>query len=99
MKLMVSWEIHPDRRQEVFAAFAAMDLADYQSQQGPEIKVLGRWHDVMNGRGYGFYETTDAAALSSWVMRWHGAVDFDVAVVHDDEEAHAIAKAHVATDG
>lgn len=94
MKLMVSWEIHPDKRHQVFEAFANMDLAEYQSGGGPHIKVLGRWHDLINGSGYGFYETTDAAALTSWVMHWNAAVDFEIAVVHDDEEAHAIARSH-----
>ena len=96
MKLMITWEIHPDKRQDVFAAFAAMDLADYQAQQGPNVKVLGRWHDVMNGRGFGLCETNDEAALSSWLMKWHAAVDFEVFVVHDDAEAHALAKAQAA---
>ncbi len=93
---MVSWKIHPDKRHEVFEAFANMDLADYQVAGGPHIEVLGRWHDLINGRGYGFYETTDKAALTAWVLQWNAAVDFQVDVVHDDEEAHAIVRSHFA---
>ena len=96
MKLLVSWEIHPDKRHDVFKAFAEMDLADYQVSGGPDIKVLGRWHDLITGRGYGFYETTDKTALTAWVMQWNAAVDFEIAVVHDDEEAHSIARSHFA---
>lgn len=96
MKLMVSWEIHRDKRHQVFEAFADMALSDYQVSAGPDIKVLGRWHDLVNGRGYGFYETTDKTALTAWVMQWNAAVDFEIAVVHDDEEAHAIVKSHFA---
>lgn len=96
MKFMISWEIHPNKRQEVFAAFASMDLADYQAQQGPNIKLLGRWHDVVNGRGFGICETTDAAALSGWLVKWNPAVDFVIAVAHDDAEAHAIVKKNLA---
>jgi hypothetical protein len=94
MKLMIQWEIHPDRRHEVFAGFAAMDLAAYQAQQGANIKVIGRWHDVINGRGVGICETDDAEALSQWLLKWNDAVDFEISVVLDDEEAHALAKAN-----
>jgi len=93
---MVSWEFHRDKRHQVFETFANMSLSDYQVAGGPEIKVPGRWHDLINGRGYGFYETTDKAALTAWVMKWNAAVDFEIAVVHDDEEAHAIVKSHFA---
>ena len=99
MKLMVNWEIHPDKRQAVLAGFAGMDLAEYQKQQGPNIKVLGRWHDVINGRGVGILETTDAAAVTAWLLKWNPAVDFQVAVVHEDAEAHALIKAHVKAAG
>ena len=92
MKFMIQWEIHPDMRTEVFEGWAQMDLADYQAQQGPTIEVIGRWHDVINGRGIGIVETTDANALSGWLMKWHGAVDFDINVVLEDEEAYALAR-------
>ena len=92
MKFMIRWEIHSAKRHDVFAAFAAMKLADYQAQQGPTIKVLGRWHDLINGRGVGVCEAHDAEALARWLVPWNAVVDFEVAVVHDDEEAHAILK-------
>jgi hypothetical protein len=93
---MVQWEVHPDQRAEVFAAFASMDLEEYQSGGGPTIKTLGRWHDVINGRGLGIYETDDADALASWVLHWNLAVDFEIAIVHTDEEAHAMMREHLA---
>jgi hypothetical protein len=96
MKFMFHWEVHPDRRQDVIAGFAAMELADYQSQQGPSIKVIGRWHDLVNARGVGICETDDPAALSAWLVKWNAVVDFDISVVHDDAEAHAILRKHVA---
>jgi hypothetical protein len=95
VKIMILWEIHPDKRHDVLAGFASMDLADYQSQQGPNIRVLGRWHDLSSGRGVGVVETDDPGALSTWLMSWNPAVDFEVAIVHDDAEAHALAKARI----
>lgn len=92
MKLMIQWEIHPDKRHDVFSGWAEMDLADYQSQQGPAVEVLGRWHDLINLRGVAVCETDDAEALSRWLLNWNAVVNFEMSVVHTDEEAHAIAK-------
>ena len=92
MKLMIFWELHPDKRHDVFAAFAGMDLKDYQSQHGSSIKLIGRWHDVINGTGVGICETDDAEALSLWLMKWHAVCDFEMVPVLDDEEAHKVAK-------
>lgn len=97
MKILVQWEIHPDKRTDVFAAFAAMELSDYQAQGGPNITTLGRWHDVANGRGVGVIETTDPDAISEWLMKWNPAVDFELSIVHDDAEAHALIRKHVAS--
>ena len=99
MKLMITWEVHPSERAEVMAVFAGMDLADYQSQQGPTIKILDRWHDLLNARGFGVCETDDPQALSAWLMNWHSAVDFEVFVVHDDAEAHEIVKGQYGSEG
>ena len=99
MKILIQWEIHPDKREEVFAAFAAMELADYQGMGGPNVKTLGRWHDVVNGRGLGVVETTDPDAISVWLMKWNAAVDFEISIVHNDEEAHSLIREHVAAQG
>ena len=90
MKLMIFWQLHADKRHDVFSGFADMDLADYQSMQGPNVNLIGRWHDVMNGTGVAIVETDDAEALSSWLMNWHAVADYDMVPVLDDEEAHAL---------
>lgn len=91
MKFMIQWQIHPEKRTDVFTGWVDMGLAEYQAQQGPTIDVIGRWHDVINARGVAIVDTTDAEALSEWLMKWHAAVDFEMAVVLDDEEAYSVA--------
>ena len=99
MKIVLQWEIHPDRREEVFTAFAGMDLSDYQVMGGPHVETLGRWHDLINGRGFSVLETTDPDAITEWMLKWNAAVDFELSIVHDDAEAHAIVRRHVADRG
>jgi hypothetical protein len=92
MKFRVIWEIHPDKRQEVMSVFAGMELADYKAASGPGIKIIGRWHDVMNMTGVVICEADDAEAIASWVTQWHTVCDFDLVPVLEDEEAHALAR-------
>ena len=96
MKLMVQWEGHPDKRHDVFSGWAAMELADYQAMAGPKVKTIGRWHDLASACGWAIFETDDAAALSKSLLKWNSVVDFAISVVHDDEEAHAIVREHLA---
>ena len=92
MKLMAYWKIHQDNRQDVFSSFAAMELDEYQSQQGPNVKIIGRWHDVINGTGVAICETDDLDALAQWLMPYQAICDFEIVPVLDDEEAHSTAR-------
>ena len=92
MKLMIHWQIHHDKRHDVLTAWAGMDLDDYRTQQGAAIKVLGRWHDLINLTGVAICDTDDAEALALWLMKWNAVCDFEIVPVLDDEEAHAAAQ-------
>lgn len=92
MKFMVHWEVHLDKRQDVMAAFASMELADYKAGPGPKIKVVGRWHDVMNMTGFVLCEADDVGDMARWITQWHTVCDFDIVPVLEDEEAHALAR-------
>jgi hypothetical protein len=96
MKFMVNWNIHEDKRHEVLELFAQMSLDDYKSQQGPSVKVIGRWHDLVRTCGVVIFETDDPEALNLWLLNWSDFCDFDIAPVLDDDEAHAAAKKYVA---
>ena len=98
MKFMVQWELHPERRADVFEVFADMELADYQAMAGPDVTTIGRWHDIANGRGVAIFETAHPDALSVLLMKWNEAVDFEISIVHDDAEAHALIRDHVGSD-
>ncbi len=98
MKLMFKWKIHQDKRNDVMTSFAEMELIDYQNQQGPTIKILGRWHDVINMTGVAICETDDTEALSVYLMKWNAVCDFEIVPVLDDEEAHVAVRKAVSED-
>jgi hypothetical protein len=92
MKFMVHWKIHQSNRPAVFSGFAAMELAEYQSQQGPNVEIIGRWHDVINGTGVAICETDDLDALAQWLMPYQEVCDFECVPALDDAEAHETAR-------
>jgi len=89
MKYLVQWRVHEDKRHETLKAFATMSKADEKQDLG-DVKLIGRWHDVIGFTGVAIAETDDPAALSKWLLHWNGAIDVDATPVLDDAETRAI---------
>ena len=58
---------------------------------GPDVKLIGRWHDTGARTGVAIFEATDALAWSI-SGTWNPYMDIDVAPVLDDEETAALAR-------
>jgi len=89
MKFMCHWKIHGDKRHDAYEMFSKMDLNEYKTQHGPEIKLLGRWHDLVGLQGWGVFETDNQEAMNLWITNWTDGFDFEMAPVVEDDEAHA----------
>ncbi|MFI5187060.1 MAG: DUF3303 domain-containing protein [Chitinophagales bacterium] len=96
MKFMVTWRVHPDKRQAVFNAFSQMTVEDDKKDLGSKIKLIGRWHDLSEFTGVAICESDDAQAVASWALNWNSALDVKTVVVLDDEEARAVGKQKMA---
>ncbi len=92
MRFMVHWKIHRDKGKEAIANFAGLDLDDYKAQSGPDVHVIGRWHDVLTLTGVVIAEADTAEALGKWLIPWHPLCDFEIVTAMTDEEAHALAQ-------
>ena len=90
MKVMVTWKLHAGKLHEILGVFSAMSQQQDEAAMGDNVKLLGRWHDLARGGGVAIFETDNAEAFSSYAMKWNGAMDLDVAVVLDDDEARAL---------
>ena len=90
MKFMVTWRVHPDKRQAVFNAFAQMTAEDDKKDLGDKIKLIGRWHDLSDFSGVAICESDDAQAVASWALNWNTFLDIQTRVVLDDEEARSV---------
>lgn len=96
MRFMVTWRVHPDKRQATFNAFSQMTPEDDKKDMGSKIKLIGRWHDISEFTGVAICESEDPQAMASWVLNWNGVLDVKTVVVLTDEEARAVGKKKIA---
>ena len=92
MKFLLTFRVHPDKRQSAFVAFSQMTAEDDLRDMGSKIKLIGRWHDLSDFSGVAICESDDPLAMASWALNWNNVLDVKTVVVLNDEEARAVGK-------
>ncbi len=92
MKFMLLYKIHPEKRHEALKGFSQMSPDDDNADTGPQIKLIGRWHDVAHSKGVAIFESDDAAAIFNWALNWNAVLDLEISPVLDDAETRALGK-------
>ena len=90
MKILITWQIHEDKLHETLGLFAQMTADQEAALMGEDMKLIGRWHDLVRGSGAAVYETDSADAISKYSLNWNKYMDLDISVVVDDDEAKGI---------
>jgi hypothetical protein len=90
MKYMVQWRVQDDKRHEVLKIFSGM--SPEQEAGLSDLKLIGRWHDVIGFTGVAIVETDDPRALSKWLLHWNGMIDIEAIPVFDDAEARKLGR-------
>jgi hypothetical protein len=96
MKFLVSWQIHEDKRHDALQAFSQMTAEDDAMDMGKNIKLIGRWHDLVSFTGIAVCETDDPTAVHQWLLNWNSVLDAEVSPVLDDEETRAVGRSRLA---
>ena len=103
MKFLLTWKIHEDKRMDALQVFSQMTAEDDRAEMGPEIQMVGRWHNLANFTGAAVVESNNAAAVSAWALNWAPICNIDIVPVLDDEETRAVGQgalaAHAAAAG
>ena len=60
---------------------------------GDNLKLVGRWHDMVNGSGVAIFETDDIKAITSYAMGWNQFMDLTISPVVDDTTGREIGRA------
>ncbi len=69
-----------------------MTVDDDRKDHGPDIKLIGRWHDLVSFEGMAIAETDKPEAIAHWLLNWNHIIDTKVAPVLDDQETRAVGK-------
>lgn len=92
MKFMITWQMKPGRLHEALELFAQIPEDQLAAEPGPAIRMIGRWHDLVRGKGVLIFESEDPIAVSHWTLHWNRLLDFEIGIVHDDAETQAIGR-------
>ena len=96
MKFMVTWRVHPDKRQAAFSVFSQMTNDDVIKYMGDDINLIWRWHDLSQFTGVAICEADDPLALASWALNWNSILDIQTTPVLDDKEAREVGRKKIA---
>ena len=92
MKFLVTWQFHQGKLHETLSLFSQMSTKQEKSLMGNKVKLLGRWHDLVGGRGAAVFESESVEALSAYALNWNKYMDLAIAPVVDDEETKALGR-------
>ena len=92
MKFLVTWRIHEDKRHEALQGFSSMTPEDDAADLG-NVRLIGRWHDVVGFTGVAVCESDSAADVTNWLLNWNAILDAEVTPVLDDDETRALGRA------
>ncbi len=69
-----------------------MSAEQEKSLMGNKLTLLGRWHDLVGGRGAAVFEYESAEALSAYARNWNKKMDLVIAPVVEDDEVKALGR-------
>lgn len=92
MKFLVTWKVQEDKRMDTLQIFSQMTADDDHAEMGPDLHMIGRWHNLANFTGAAVVESNNAAAVSAWALNWAAVCNIDIVPVLDDEETRAVGR-------
>lgn len=94
MKYMVQWEVVEEEKMSAHAGFGQMTAEEDIDQLGPNVKLIGRWHDLPSGTGVLILESDSIEDVTSYLYKWAPVLNSTVTPVLDDEEVRRVIRAN-----
>ncbi|WP_064609435.1 DUF3303 domain-containing protein [Photobacterium sp. J15] len=90
MTFLITWQLHQGKLHPTLAHFSQLTEQQDQEMMGEDIKMIGRWHDLVSGTGIAICESDNIEAVTAYALRWNNEMDISLQVVVDDEQARAL---------
>lgn len=86
----MEYRVFDGMRDDVLTFFASMDEAADKKEMGPNVELLGRWHNMGEGSGFCVARAKSVADINSWILNWVTMCNIMVTPICDDNTARAI---------
>ena len=90
MLFQINWTIFPDKRQQCFTVFSAMTPVDDEVDSGPNVNIIGRWHNMGRASGTCICESSSHEHVLRFITNWSTMCDIEVIPVVEDASARAM---------
>ena len=85
MLYVCHWRARPGTRDAIIQRFAQSG-----GQPPPGVKMLGRWHNAVNGSGFSVSDADDVSAVARWALEWNDLMDMEVYPALTDDQLGAV---------
>ncbi len=79
MLFVIQWTIAAEHLKDVIARFKETGGIPPKG-----VKMIGRWHDTNQRRGFAVAEADDAEAMATWSLAWSDLMTLETYPVLDD---------------
>ena len=88
---LCSWTLFPGSIDACFTVFGGMTEEDDKRDRGSDdIKTLGRWSIIGEGKGFVVFEAPDVKTVYNWIFNWTTMATLVVKPILDDNQARRI---------
>lgn len=89
MLFLISYTRFDHKRSDALTLVASMDA--HEVDRYPNIKILGRWHDISHAAGTVIVEAPDTKRVAAWVSNWsESTCDVECKPICDDNVAREV---------
>ncbi|MCW8328427.1 DUF3303 domain-containing protein [Photobacterium sp. SDRW27] len=90
MTFLITWQLHQGKLHPTLAHFSQLSEEQDKAMMGENVKMIGRWHDLVSGTGVAICESDSIEAVSAYALKWNNDMDISLQVVVDDAEARKL---------
>ena len=87
---LITWKAEHSTKMEAFKHFAHMTEADDRAQEGPDMRTIGRWHNIADGSGVNIVEAKSADVVYAYILNWAEFMAITVTPVLDDASVRKV---------
>ena len=87
---LITYKCEHSTKMETFKHFAHQTEADDRAQEEPDMRTIGRWHNIADGSGVGIVEAKSEDVVYAFILNWAPFLEAKVSPLLDDASARKV---------